>query len=1096
MALSVSWGQKSGYSFGTFQERSTLDLPLPILLPLQFDSNYVGPNIAISNSDLTATATSSITDESTVLGTYAITLGKKVMFSVSVDKWAPRNEFTGIGVASRDKDLTSWLGDNVDSIGFWDDGVVLYDSTPVATGSTYNADNSIVDVAVDRINHKVWFRVNGGRWNNNSSANPANTTGGISIADLPATVYPAVCPYYYSGIAGQLTINETSQYSVPSGFTLLGSVAGETTFTVISGSLPPGLRILGTRIVGTPYEVPRETTFEFCIRASNGVSVSDRTFYMTIEGADPPEFITPTGSLTINPNHLQYFVLDSTYVDFQIEATDRDTSTGQTLSFFVADNDGALPPGLSLTKDGRIVGLVEPALSIKPEDGDGSYDTGYYDAVAFDFGSKPSNGYDSYIYDTVFFDFSLPAARPKKLNRNYEFIVTITDGDTYSKRKFKIFVVGDDYFRADNLNLFNSDGLFTADATYLRAPIWLTPSDLGLYRANNYVTLILDTYDTYRVLYNLDEINADIISTTNRKVSSDNDVGTYSITVKNTATRPSIGQYLTFGGLFTVVDPITGVEQQPDYRKYTISYVSDLGNNEYRLTVEEPLQFTLPNNINFYIGDLSELPPGMTFDALTSEIYGVVPYQPAITTHYKFTVSASRFSDTGEFARSPRIFTISIIGEVESIITWISPTDLGAINANYVSTLKVEASSTVAGSNLLYTKVDGRLPPGLKLNPDGEIIGKANQYYNSLTEELGLTRFYDDIPQVSTKTFTEFNDGTSIDRSYTFTVEARDQLSYSATTKTFTITVDTPNAVVYGNIRTKPFLKISQRAIWKDFINDSEIFTPGNIYRPNDPAFGVQTELSMLVYAGIETTQAAAYVAAMGLNHKRKRFMFGDIKKATAVLPGTTTEVYEVVYIQMVDPLEPNNTRLPTELTKLSLGPTEIKVNTNNDIWLSGYHIDDPLTADAQNIKDRMSAEGIAVRPDPKITIDGTGYEVSNSKTSTYYPNSISNWRDRIKASYRVTEDSSQVQLLRERNYLPLWMRSIQPGTKRELDFQLAVPICFCKAGAADDIILNIKHSGFDFKNLDFTADRYIIDSVEGEIGDKYLVFKNDRITV
>jgi hypothetical protein len=75
-------------------------------------------------------------------------------------------------------------------------------------------------------------------------------------------------------------------------------------------------------------------------------------------------------------------------------------------------------------------------------------------------------------------------------------------------------------------------------------------------------------------------------------------------------------------------------------------------------------------------------------------------------------------------------------------------------------------------------------------------------------------------------------------------------------------------------------------------------------------------------------------------------------------------------------------------------------------------------------------------------------------------------------------------------------MRSIQPGSKQELDFQLAVPLCYCKVGYADDIILNIKYSGFDFKLLDFTADRYIIDLVEGELGDKYLVFKNDRITV
>jgi hypothetical protein len=75
-------------------------------------------------------------------------------------------------------------------------------------------------------------------------------------------------------------------------------------------------------------------------------------------------------------------------------------------------------------------------------------------------------------------------------------------------------------------------------------------------------------------------------------------------------------------------------------------------------------------------------------------------------------------------------------------------------------------------------------------------------------------------------------------------------------------------------------------------------------------------------------------------------------------------------------------------------------------------------------------------------------------------------------------------------------MRSIQPSGKQELDFQLALPICYCKLGTADDIILNIKYSGFDFKSLEYTVDRYIIDAVDGYARDKYLVFRNDRITI
>jgi hypothetical protein len=963
------------------------------------------------------------------------------------------------------------------------------------------------------------------------------------------------------------------------------------TYTVISGKLPPGMRIdsNNARLIGTPYEVSRETVFEFCIRASKQGQIADRTFFITITGSDLPEFITPEGALAINSNLIQYFVLDSSYVDFQIEAYDRDTAAGQRLSFFIADEGGTLPPGLSLSKDGKIFGLVEPALSIKEEDGNGSYDNGYYDAVAFDFGFRPTNGYDSYIYDSVFFDFSVPSSRPKKLNRNYEFIVTMTDGDAISTRKFGIFVVGDDYFRADNIGILDGTSLFTADATYLRAPIWLTPSKLGLYRANNYITLILDTYDTNEVIYSLEEINTDISAVSLKKLTTDNTQNNYTLTITDTLVKPEVGQWLNFGGLFSIANPITGGLILPDYRKYQISNVEVLPSvNQYRLTLTQPLQLNIPNGITFYIGDLSVLPEGLTFDSLTGEVYGISPYQPAITKDYKFTVTATRFSEKtlnsdyivtpstignnateirisrlvypdilsaienitllsidndtieeyefiftdindiilnlttpksintstiiniqyrtaqAEYARSPRVFTISIIGEVESVMSWISPSELGLISANYVSTLKVEATSSIEDAAVLYTKKSGRLPPGLMLTLEGEIVGKVNQYYR--LGYPGLTRFYDQPPQFSPKTFTTFDNGeTTVDRVYTFTVEAKDQLGYSATTKEFSITVDTPNEVVYGNLRTKPFLKLDQRASWKDFINNTSVFTPESIYRPNDPSFGIQSDLSMLIYAGIETTNAAAYIAAMGLNHKRKRFHFGTVKKATAVIPGTTTAVYEVVYIEMVDPLEINGNKLPNKIKNLGSRPSEIRADLSNDIWLSGFSLTydengnrTPTLIEQTKLNKLAQPGQNAIRPDPIITIDSTSYEISNPNTSTYYPNSVSNWRDRLKNWQQTDFTTGQVtaSFKTERNYLPLWMRSIQPGTKTELDFQLVVPLCYCKVGTADDILLNIKFSGFDFKLIDYTADRYIIDQVQDEVGDKYLVFKNDRITV
>ena len=716
------------------------------------------------------------------------------------------------------------------------------------------------------------------------------------------------------------------------------------------------------------------------------------------------------------------------------------------------------------------------------------------------------------------------------------FTVTVTDGDTFVKRTFSIFVVGDDYFRADNTSILE-EGLFTADNTFLRSPIWITPSDLGTYRANNYLTLVLDTYDNQSIRYNFEQVNADITAITEKVSGTDNLQAGNKLTIRVVSGTPVVGQYLTFANELILNNVNTS-------KVYQINSVEKINNELYRLTLTENLVANIPDGLEFFIGSLSQLPPGLEFDIPTAEVHGTVPYQPAITKTYFFTVTAKRFSDNRETAKSARKFKVDIIGEIDSVISWNTDSNLGEIDANYVSTLSVNASSTIPNAIILYTLESGRLPPGLTLDLSGEIVGKVNQFGDIGAETLGLTTFDDRSNNQSYNgggAFTTFNftdpslnggdassvyssnnllifggsasttfaslanpttfdnSSTTFDRIYNFTITAKDQYGLSSISRTFTVKVNTPNQLVYSNIRVQPFLKIDQRNSWKTFINDSNIFTTSSIYRPNDKNFGVQSDLSMIVFSGIETREVARYVSAIGLNHKKKRFHFGEIKKATAVAPGTLNPVYEVVYIEMIDPLEPDGKRLPLELKNLGLQTKKITVDNSTIIWQNGFgrgfdENGDPLTGFEQALNLLVNGEKIdnlarpapdSVRPEPIVTIDSTAYLASNPNPNNYYPNSISNWRDRLATVGSV-----------ERNYLPLWMRSIQPGGKQEIGFTLAVPLCYCKVGAADDIMLNIKFSGFDFKSLDYTVDRYIIDAVEGENTDKYLVFRNDRITI
>jgi len=829
------------------------------------------------------------------------------------------------------------------------------------------------------------------------------------------------------------------------------------TFSVISGSLPGGVRINGTSIAGNPYIVANNTTHSFCIRATDGVQISDRSFFLTITGNNQPEFVTAPGDLPIGPSQ-QFYVLDSSYVNYQIEAFDLDTAVGQTLTYFIASNDGALPAGLTLSPSGVISGFIEPTLKITPEDGDGTYDNSYFDAVAYDFANKPTDGFDSYKYDDVFYDYNLSAAPPTSLNANYQFRVTLTDGVSYAQRIFKIFVVGNDQFRADNTAFNGVADDFTSDATYLRAPVWISNSNLGLFRANNYLTIPLALYDTTAVIFRLETTNAEVYAVSYRVDYPDNTKGGNSLTVGNVKGTITSGQYLTFDNY---LDGASGTV-------YEIESVTTLVNGQYRITLYTNLELDIPNGIPFYIGSLSELPVGAKFDIESGSVYGRLPYQPAVTENYKFTVTATRLGDTiDEYLYASKTFTLSVIGDVDSVITWNSnsPANLGIIPANYVCTLAVSATTTVPNAVVIYELVGGSLPPGLSLNLDGEIIGTTNQYKNTATGELGLTTF-----DMGAMTFD--GNSTLIDRVFVASIKARDQFNYSAITRDFTIIVSTPNNVAYSNIITKPYLKSAQRNAFKAFITDDTIFTPSSIYRPNDSNFGVQSDLSMLVYAGIQTQDAAAYIGAIGLNVKQKRFQFDSVKTAQAIDPNTGNVVYEVVYVQMVDPMEPDGKHLPLKVTSDGFDSDNITVDNSINFF-------------QQNSADLNANAPQSLRDLPMVTVDSTGYEVSNPDPDTFFPNSITLWQERLSV---VGESES--------NYLPLWMRSIPSGSKAQLGYVLSVPLCFCKPGTSSKILTNIEFSGFEFNAIDYTVDRFIIDAVTGYLGDKYLVFRNDRITV
>jgi len=814
--------------------------------------------------------------------------------------------------------------------------------------------------------------------------------------------------------AGDLTngvpITERNILNIPLSAT---STIGNITYSVIAGQLPRGLRLEAStgRILGSATEVRNYTISRFVVRANDSIDIEDRTFSLAVDGSDLPRWVTEEGFLQVG-NGENYFVLDNAYVEFHLSALDPDVVAGDNLEFYLVSSGGGLPPGLSLSKDGTISGFTDPIFALENiTSPTGAFDTNGYDITYFDRPEARTNGFDTYLYDNVTFDYNEPSRGPRRLSRFYTFIVAVSDGTNEVRRIFRIWVVTEEFLRADNSIIQVDTNLFRSDNTGDRVPLWITPSYLGRRRADNYLTIFLDVYDP-----------------------------------------PSLSGVITYFLLATNPDATPSV-----------------------------------------------LPPGLVLDTITGELAGRVPYQNAVTKTYKFTMQAIDFPAAlgsisytfiGDWnssrtyfpneavkyqdsiyiclqenrnvipedgtvwnkatATAEKTFTIDIIGEIESAIEWISDSDRGTIRPNQPSSLFVEAKSLYYGGKVVYELNSGILPPGLNLLSTGIIQGKVKQFADD--DGPGIIRFYERVDSLGpgedssslSKDYTAtFDSGsTTFDRKFDFAIRARDTANFAENIKSFHITIDTEVQKSFANLYVKAFQEKQKRLEWYDFITNSNIFRNDEIYRYGDPNFGIQPEIKILVFAGVESLEAVRYVQAMSRNHYRKQIRFGEIKSAVAKDPITQEVIYEVVYVDIVDEYEKNGK---------SISQT---VNLPD------------------NINSRVLVSYDAIKIDSDIPL------VSDRDHQRVFPNSFKNMRKRIKSLGD-----------RDRTFLPLWMRSIQPDAFVETGYVKSLVLCYLKPGFSETVISRIKSNNFDFKKINFTIDRYVIDILDGQIEDKYLAF-------
>jgi len=424
-----------------------------------------------------------------------------------------------------------------------------------------------------------------------------------------------------------------------------------------------------------------------------------------------------------------------------------------------------------------------------------------------------------------------------------------------------------------------------------------------------------------------------------------------------------------------------------------------------------------PFEFEIVSGDSADLPPGVTFNTSNGWLTGYFPDAGATEVTYSFSITIGK-RDNPLVVSTPYAYSITVIGDIENAVTWLSGTlingvtpdtySLGTLRNGATSLLAIKAS-TPGEKVLLFKLKEGvynRLPQGLSLLPSGEISGQVS--FNGFALDGGTTTF--DESRATRLTV----DPTTFDSSFTFTVNAYSADGLISVFRTFRITVDRYYNTPYESLYIECMPSTEDVSLLDQLLLNTDVFLPSILFRPDDPWFGLSSKVQYVHAYGTTAATLESYVDALSLNHFRKQLVLGPIKTAQA-LDSNDNVLYEVVYSEIVD----------TGVNKEGQSP-------------------------AQSVK----------VPYP-FTDPNDGSTLVNS----VYPNSLINMRDQVIDT--VGQTSTE---------LPLWMQTKQ-ADGRVLGFTKAWVIAYTNPGESARLAYNIRETyGTQLNKIDFTADRYILD--------------------
>lgn len=488
------------------------------------------------------------------------------------------------------------------------------------------------------------------------------------------------------------------------------------------------------------------------------------------------------------------------------------------------------------------------------------------------------------------------------------------------------------------------------------------------------------------------------------------------------------------------------------------------------------------------------LPPGLQIDSDTGWLYGYIPDQGATEATYEFAIQVRKLNYPtiiSDFV----YFTMTIVGNIDTEVIWLTDSNLGTIDNGAVSTFAV-AAENVGGRSLEYRIVSGsnsNLPQGLSLLPSGHIVGRVS--FNTFALDGGTTTF-DTIRETRLDP-----NPTTFDLEHEFDVNAyapvTDQLGYRVSSIVIidggtgydpedppNIVIEAPPAVAGAIQATAGVISIENGAITSIAVGN-----PGQGYT-SSPL--ILIEGNAVAIAQIEENNITNAVSV--------------VRRFSILVNRAFNRPYESLYIQCMPPESDRNQLsaflqnqriLPQNLVYRADDPnfgiaenvtyvhayglnTAALIDYVNAMQINHYWrnitLGDIRTARAldssgnvvyevvysQVIDDLVNAQGQSVGK--QVTLP---YPVqTDSGTVTYvYPNSLINMRDQI---------ISQIGQLSPA--LPLWMRSKQTDG-RVPGFVPCWVIAYVKPGEAERIAYYIRtRSTLNLNSVDFKVDRYELD--------------------